>query len=189
MKYARIFGAWVLGWCSFTPATAGEIQDLARGAEAKLQAGRHVEAVDDMLKALRRVHMRSPLTARTAVLVSDEPTGYGLFNPRQSNVFKTGEKLIAYIEPIGHTWQQEGSLFKAHIATDFDIKSPDGRVLATQRDFGQFKFSSRGENNEVMLRMTLDITGAPPDKYVWGITLRDQISGKSTTFNLPFEIR
>jgi hypothetical protein len=40
-----------------------------------------------------------------------------------------------------------------------------------------------------MTRLTLTLTGAKPGKYVLGVVYRDKITGKSTTFDLPFSIQ
>jgi hypothetical protein len=35
------------------------------------------------------------------LLVTSKPTGYGLYNERDSNVFAPGEPVFLYIEPVG----------------------------------------------------------------------------------------
>ena len=40
-----------------------------------------------------------------------------------------------------------------------------------------------------MTHVKLDVTGAPAGAYILGLTMHDTNSGKSTTSDLPFEIK
>jgi hypothetical protein len=40
-----------------------------------------------------------------------------------------------------------------------------------------------------MNHLTLNLTGARPGKYIYGVTFRDKIAGKSASIDLPFEIK
>jgi hypothetical protein len=72
---------------------------------------------------------------------------------------------------------------------DFEIRSPAGDILTGKRDFGRFEFKSREQNTEVMTHVTLNLTGARPGKYIFGIIYHDKTTGKSASVDLPFEIR
>jgi hypothetical protein len=58
-------------------------------------------------------------------------------------------------------------------------------VIAGQRGFGEFALSAREPPLDFMAHIKLDVTGAPAGAYILGLTN----SGKSTTTDLPFEIR
>ena len=171
------------------PSLAGEIADLGREAEAKANAGQHIEAVETLRRAIAVLTAKGPLALRRVQFITEPPKGFGIFQRRASNVFKPGEPLIVYAEPVGMGWTSEGGLNNARIATDFEIRSPDGKILGGQRDFGRFDFASHDQNQEIMTHLTIRLTGAPPGRYVFAATYRDQISGKSTTLELPFEIK
>jgi len=171
-------------------AAAGEIADLARGAEAKLQSGQNVEAIESLRQALRLAHDQSPLAFRKAVFVSEAPSGFGIYKERASSLFTPGEPLIAYVEPIGVGWaKQDSGDFHSLLTVDFDIRNPAGDILAGKKDFGRFEFVSREENTEIMTHLTLNLTGAPPGKYVLGVVYHDTTTGKSANADLPFEIK
>ena len=36
--------------------------------------------------------------------VSSEPTGYGMYEERESNVFAPGETFLLYVEPVGYSY-------------------------------------------------------------------------------------
>jgi hypothetical protein len=49
--------------------------------------------------------------------------------------------------------------------------------------------SAREEPLDFMTHIKLDVTGAPAGSYILGLTIHDTNSGKSTTTDLPFEIK
>jgi hypothetical protein len=86
-------------------------------------------------------------------------------------------------------WRRSDGINKSQIVTDFEIRTPEGKILGGQRDFGRFEFTSHDRNQEIMTHLTITMSGAPPGKYVFAATYRDQVSGKSANLELPFEIR
>jgi hypothetical protein len=176
--------------CGLAGATAGEIADLARDAEAKLQAKRPIEAIESLNRALRLAHDQTPLAFRKAIFVADPPTGFGVYHVRADNVFKSSEPLVAYIEPVGVGWtKQSDGTFQSLITVDFEIRSPEGKFLTGKTDFGRFAFTSHERNTEIFTHITLNLTNAPAAKYMLAVIYHDKITGKSATFDLPFEIR
>jgi hypothetical protein len=180
-----------LGFIACAPGAgvAGDIENRAREAEAKLAAGQHLEAVEILRGALGSLMARGPLALRRVQFITEAPKGFGLYQPRTSGVFRAGEPLIVYAEPVGVGWQSADGTNRAHINADFEIRTRDGRILGGQKDFGRFEFASRDQNQEIMTHLTIRLSGAPPGSYVFGATYRDQISGKSASLELPFEIR
>jgi hypothetical protein len=43
-------------------------------------------------------------TPRYVFFFSANPDSYGAYDERKSNIFKIGDKIIAYVEPVGYTW-------------------------------------------------------------------------------------
>jgi hypothetical protein len=181
---AAIFLAGLVG-----SALAGEIADLGREAEAKAAAGQHLEAVETLRRAIGVLSAQGPLAVRRVQFIVDLPKGFGLYQPRPDNVFRPGEPLIVYAEPVGMGWVKDGETNRALVLTDFEIRAPDGKVLGGQKEFGRFEFISREQNQEIMSHLTIRLTGAPPGRYVLVATYRDQVNGKSVNFELPFEIK
>jgi hypothetical protein len=131
----------------------------------------------------------APLTVRHAVFVSEHPTGFGIYKERASNIFKPGEKLAVYAEPVGYGWKRLGDgLFEFGFVVDFLVKSADGEILAGKQDFARLVQRSHVRNREFMLTLDLDLTGATPGNYVVQYALHDIASDKSTSFDLPFKI-
>lgn len=173
-----------------TTAAPGEITDLASEAEAKLQAGKAVEALEDLRKAVRRAHNQSALAFRKALFVAEPPGGFGIYKPRPNAVFKKGEPLVAYVEPVGVGWEKKGpDTYHALLTADFEVRNLQGDILAGKRDFGNFEFTSMEENTEIMTKVTLNLTGAPAGKFILGVIYHDKTTGKQATLELPFEIK
>lgn len=171
-------------------AIAGDLVDMATKAEAALKTGKNQEAVSLMRSAVIAAWKIAPLSIEEALFVSEPGRGYGLYNRRPNAAFGQGEPILIYLEPVGFTWVEENGLYRSHIIADFEILSPDGRVLAGQKDFGAFKFVSHEQNTEYMANMTLTLSGAPQGKYIAQITLRDQFNNdQSASVRLPFEMK
>lgn len=131
----------------------------------------------------------APLSVRRAVFVSEPPKGFGEYVERPDSVFKKGEKLVTYAEPVGYGWKElGGGLYEFGLKVDFVIKTPEGKVLGGQEDFADLSQKSHARNREFMLTLTLSVTGAPAGDYVLVYKLRDVTSSKTTTFSQPFKI-
>jgi hypothetical protein len=131
----------------------------------------------------------APLAVRKAIFVSEHPQGYGEYVERADNVFKPGEKLVAYAEPVGYGWKDIGKgEYEFGFKADFLIKSSDGKVLGGQEDFADLTQKSHERNREFMVVLTLSLSDAPPGEYLLEYKLRDVTGDKSTTFKMPFKI-
>jgi len=170
-------------------AFAEKLTDLAQQAEIDTKVGKHLNAYEAMRKATLQVWDAGPLLFRKAVFVAGTASGFGIYDPRSNNVFKPGEKLVIYAEPIGFKWQAKDELQHALLVADIVIRAEDGNVVASQKNFGEFKFDSREQNMEVMTVLTIGFPGAPAGKYVQEVRFIDKMSDKTGKFELPFEIK
>ncbi|ODS00447.1 hypothetical protein AUC69_00845 [Methyloceanibacter superfactus] len=180
----------VLAYASLSGAArAGELTDLAKQAESDAKAGKHLEAYDTIRKAALTEWEAAPLLFRKSLFVAGDPGGFGIYDPRADNVFKKGEKLVIYVEPVGFTWQPKDGLNNALLVADLIVKDGEGTVVAQQEGFGTFTFKSHEKNMEVMSVLTIDFSGAPAGKYIAELKFNDKLGDKSASFELPFEIK
>jgi hypothetical protein len=190
MKRAAIFALALLAGVGFAAiAHAEELTDLAKQAESDAKDGKNLEAYDMMRKAALQVWNVGPLLFRKAIFVADKPGGFGIYDPRPDNVFKPGEKLIIYVEPVGFSWQPKKDLNHDQLVVDLVLKDGDGNVVAQQQGFGNFTFDSREQNLETMTAVTIDFADAPAGKYAAELKFHDTVGDKSASFELPFEIK
>ena len=167
-------------------AFAGTIALVALLQAAPVMA----QSLADITKAQQAVDdawTKSPLQFQQAFFVSAEPTGYGIYQKRDDEPFKTGEKLVVYAEPVGYGWKDNGDgTFTFGFDIDLTLKSADGKVLNSQSNFSHVALTSHARNHEFMLEITLDLTGADPGSYVLEYTTHDIASSKTADISLPF---
>lgn len=116
--------------------------------------------------------------------VSSEPDGYGVYEVRQSNVFKPGESLILYVEPIGVAYGPvtvgNDQLYNIKMSADITISDRQGNVLAELQDLPLANMLSHHQNKELYLKLSVDQQSPfPPGDYVIRYVVTDDISGES----------
>jgi len=131
----------------------------------------------------------SALSMPVALFVDAKASGFGMYQPRGSNVFKPGEKLRFYVEPQGYQYSTDGKTVVFGVVMDLKLTTPKGDVLFRKDGFLDQSFASHHENKELMLNGDLDITGADAGSYVIVLTLHDKVSSSVATAKLPFTIR
>jgi hypothetical protein len=147
-----------------------------------------IKDIDALQLAVVDAWEKMPLVVRRAVFVTEKPPVIGAWSERPSNVFKAGDAMITYVEPVGYTWKPRGDLFDFGLSADVVIKSPDGKILGGQENFAHVSFSNRIKLQEFMLNLTMSANGLEPGKYVLEYKLHDQGSDKVATFAQPFTI-
>ncbi|MHA7772038.1 hypothetical protein [Roseibium sp. M-1] len=170
-------------------AIAGPLQEKTAAVEAALAEGNGGEAIAQMREVLFEVWKQAPLAIQTATFVTAPADGYGLYTVRTDTAFGSGEPLLIYLEPIGFDWKQENGLFTSLLTVDFDLGTPDGTVLASQKGFGRFDFKSHVPNTEYMANLTLNVSGAPAGDYVLDLIVNDETGSGSAKVRMPFSIK
>lgn len=172
------------------PAQSGPLVDAATSAESKAAAGDTIGAYEIMRQAVGDFAATLPLTLGKVVFVSGVPSAYGIYTPRKDSVFKQGEALVTYVEPIGLTWKPaaEGGKQQTNFTVDFELLDKKGEVLAAQKTFGNFTFTGFFRNQEIFTHLTLDISGAAIGDYVLRYTINDTASKRSVKVDQSFSI-
>jgi hypothetical protein len=144
-------------------------------------------ALDQAEAALVAAWNATPLAFRHALFVN-EAKGFGIYVERP-NVFKPGEPLLAYAEPVGYAWKDNGDgTYSFGFDIDLFVKNSAGEVVGSQEKFQQLKLSSHSRNREFMVTLTLTFDGAPAGDYVVEYRAHDLNSDKVGTISLPFTI-
>ncbi|KQQ18314.1 hypothetical protein ASF53_06560 [Methylobacterium sp. Leaf123] len=132
-----------------------------------------------------------PYATRRALYVARKAADFGDVEARPSNVFKPGEPLLTYIEPVGEVTQAIGSdQIGFGVIVDFEVRTPEGKALATQKtmiDRDVTVKRTEGEPN-FFLNLSLDLNGFPSGHYVLVYTLHDKLSGRTLDVPQPFTI-
>lgn len=170
----RQLSAWVvaamLGWVSASPA---QTLEALQGAEA----------------AAKTAWEQLPLTERKVTFVKASSTGYGMYDARDNNIFKPGEPIISYVEPVGFGWKPiDGAKYEIGFVIDLALKTEDGTLVSDQKGFMQVKQESHAQNQEYSIDMTLTLDNAPPGKYTVTYTIHDTASEEVSSFDQEFVV-
>ncbi len=148
-----------------------------------------LQEIDKREAAVLEAWNATPLTVRRAIFVEGHPEGFGQYVERANNVFKKGEPLVTYVEPVGYGWRDIGNgMYEFGFKTDWLVKSADGKVLGGKEDFADISKKSRARNREFDVVLSLALSDIAPGDYVLEYTLHDIASSKSYTISQPFKI-
>jgi hypothetical protein len=183
-------GLLALGFGLATPAQAGPLADAAVQIEDRLSAQDYTTALDGARGFLGLVWGQVPQIGFTqALLVSETAAGYGVYNPRPTNLFKKGAPIIIYAEPFGFAYGSPGEgLHSIGFAVDLQVLDANGAELASVPNVTQLDLNSRYENREFQANITYNLDGIAAGKYTLVTTLRDKNSDKSGSFRSDIEI-
>jgi hypothetical protein len=184
----RIFASFLVTAILAGSASAGEITDKAAQAESLAASGKSVEAIEALDQATTSLWDKLPLSFRKVLWIAETARSFGGYTPRQTNVYKAGDEMIVYAEPVGFSWRKVGDMWQSDLAADLTLKTRDGKPVHFQKDLGKGGMSSRARNREYNIRLTVTMADIPAGEYVAEFAVRDAVSGKSGTFSLPFVI-
>lgn len=160
------------------PAAAGPEE----GAAALERLERHKAAELALWRTMETMSLRQGL------LVSEEPSSYGAYKPREDNRFRRGEPIIIYAEPVGHTILEENGLYRIALTADYALLDGVGTLLAGQRDIGSWKMESHRPLLEFMLFFTYDFSDFPAGTYILETVVKDDFSDRSLKIDTPIVI-
>ncbi len=147
-----------------------------------------IEAVEKAEQAVIAAWNATPLAYRKAFFV-DQAQGFGVYQARENAIFKGGEPLIVYAEPVGYAWKDNGNgTYSFGFNVDLLLKTAKGEIVGGQENFQSLELTSRSLNREFMLTLTLNVDGAPAGDYVVEYRTRDIHSSKSAVISLPFTV-
>lgn len=169
------------------PAFAGEIADKAALAETLVERGYAEAALGAFDKATDAFWAASPLQLRV-VTFADSVAGYGDYAPRPDAIFRNGDTLRLYFEPIGYGFAPDGEGVKAGLTVDVEIRTPGGLILGSAKDFARLEWAGQRPMHEVHATVETRLPFLKPGEYLLLLTLRDQGSAKTKDVTLPFSV-
>lgn len=179
-----------VAWLAACPASAqDEPAALAARVEQALANGNSLVALDLASGYPQVVWDRAPLAFRKAVLVDVEPTEFGQFVARSTDVYDEDEEIHIYLEPVAFGWKQIEPGWETDIVADVRVATPDGKIIAGHKDFSEFRIAAPSRNTDIFLSLTYVFGGLGQGDYVITTTLRDQVAAKSAAVSTPISIR
>jgi hypothetical protein len=189
LKRMSVLSAVFAGVFLSGPGLAGPLADLGAEADQRLEAGDVAGALSVAGDSYAQIWDASPdIGIRDTLLVAEPASGYGLYNPRADNKFKSGEPVFVYAEPFGFGYGAAGEgLFSIGFAVDLRVISDKGEVMAEVSNIANLDLTSRYKNREFQANLTYTLDGIPAGVYVLETTLRDKNSAKTGTFQTEVE--
>jgi hypothetical protein len=136
------------------------------------------------------VHAQEPATTKgdngtfhsgfDTFVVPGSGQGYGIYEPHNSTIFKPGEKISLYVEPIGYAYKPVQSLNVMNFTADLLVSDKSGRVLTGFQDLPISTILSHHKNKELILTIGLTQTSPfPVGDYILKYIIHDTVSGNS----------
>ena len=174
------------------PAAGADDFDQALGAARQGLKQRDAAAtLGGLRQAMAAAWGRLPFTAINVNLLAAPLTSFGQYIPRVDNVYRPGEPLILYLEPVGFALRHdaEKGTWYFSISADFNLIDAWGHVVSGRRDFGRFEGETRHFPDRFPLSFTYSLSGLPPGEFRLETTLRDQLKKQSHTVVTPIKIQ
>jgi hypothetical protein len=147
----------------------------------------------DVQRALRDAMMavsnRAPLSFDFFDVVTKNVPNYANYTLRADNVFKAGEPILLYAEPIGYAFMRKGEAFRFSLEADFELLDSNGKILGGQKKFQRWVFESKAPTFDFYMNLTYSFNGLAPGKYAVRTVLHDLVDEDEAWFEFPFEIR
>jgi hypothetical protein len=176
----------VFGYCSFMAEKS--YAENPAGMESIKQAVEEaspLEAVKLLNEARLSAWSKCPLTATKSLLVSQKASGFGIYQARPNNKYRSGEPVLLYVQPIGYTYKKQGAQYQFGLTADFTFLTEGGDVLAGKRGFGNWVMTSHERNTEFFMNLTYTLSGVKPGNYIIETILNDKFSDKTTKIRTP----
>ncbi len=184
-----VIGA-IVAFATIVPAelaVAGEITEFATDADDLLQQGKPQAALDAFNKATDAFWAASPLQVRTALFAASI-TGFGQYEPRADNKFRSGDTATIYAEPVGYGFTSGDDAFTAAFTAGIEMRTAGGLVLAKVDDFGRLEWHGRTKSHAIHLAVNVVLPTLKPGDYRLVLTLTDAATAKAAAITLPFSI-
>jgi hypothetical protein len=110
--------------------------------------------------------------------------GYGIYQEHNSNIFKPGEDIILYVEPVGFSHVpvsiNNTRLYLINLTASIILSDTQGNILFGRENVPIFYTVSHTQNTEMFARLRVGQSSPfPPGGYVITYILTDVPSGKS----------
>ncbi|MBW2062579.1 MAG: hypothetical protein JRI95_13605 [Deltaproteobacteria bacterium] len=149
--------------------------------------GDYTRTIVELRQALQGTWNKAPLTLNNVTWIIEPPDGYGMYEPRESDVFNPAEPILIYLEPVGFTIKKVGPFYRFRLYADFAVLDAKDKLLGSQKNFAQYQVESRSLHTEYPMFFTFNFRELPPGKYKLQITIHDEYSDKEATLSKVFE--
>jgi hypothetical protein len=158
--------------------------NLTNSNQSLAQSSNLTNSNQSLAQSSNLTNSNQSLFSAKGLLVSSKSQGYGIYQERNSNVFRPGEDMILYIEPSGFTYKnlkddQGNLLYSINFIIGATIYDKNGNYITGPLKF-PFDFISHHKNKEISFDFTIKQSSPfPSGDYIVKYTVTDINSGKS----------
>ena len=169
-------------------AHAQTLTEIADDIETLIEQGRNEDAMRAARGFLRSVTDLTGFGVTNARLISSPATGFGVYEPRDSNVYMPGEPVYAYVEVYGFSLsRQPTGSNRLLFDVSFTLDSLDGQQMTDAMiAMGDIQLESYSEPIDGFFHLTYRVTGAL-GAYSLRTSVTDRASGQTAQFTIPVE--
>lgn len=167
---------------------AQDLSMCSTEAQALLKQNQQIQALGVVRQALEEVWKHIAFQAARNVLVKEKASGYGQFEPRTNNVYKAGEVIRLYLEPVGFAQKKVKDHYAVGLEADFAVTDSAGKIIGGQENFWRYETTSRNFLDDFFVNLDFTFTGLNPGAYEIKTVFRDLGSTKTLTVNTPVRI-
>jgi len=171
------------------PGVPASMQAAFTQLGAALEKQDFAAALSSLRSANESYWVMSPLLLQNPKFVKSDGNTYGIYEPKESDEFASGEAIYLYLEPFGYTLKKNlAGKYEFGFNVDFSLESESGEILGGQKDFASLPFSSWNFNTEVALTFTYTFSGLDKGKYKIITQVSDANSAKKATIEKTITI-
>ncbi len=181
---------WVPSVWAASIAPAGDAGRLLRESQQALKAGDTATALKKADQATFSLWQQAPFKVAYWTLQKGKAGGYGMFQPREDNVYLKNEPIYIYIEPWAYKLAQLApDVFGLALAMDAYILDNSGNVLLGKENFLKVAKKSHRRARQMYINVTMNLTDAPAGKYIIKLVVKDLVGGGQSTIRVPVEFQ
>ncbi len=169
-------------------AAGDSLTARAARIETLLAEGRSDEAIAAARGFMNSVTAQTGFGVTNAQLITGPATGFGVYEPRRSNLYMPGESVYAYVEVYGFSLsaQPEG-INRLQFDVAFTLDSLDGQQMTEAMiPMGGIQLDSYSRPIDGFFHLTYRVSGAR-GAFNLRTTVTDRESGETAQFVLPVE--
>lgn len=125
---------------------------------------------------------------RNFVFISRQASGWRQYAPRQTPLFKAGEALQFYAEPVNLGWSPRGQSYRFEMRVDVEIRTPEGQILWGQKDYGHLAHESPTADPNTYITGSVAVKGLAPGLYMLTVRFRDPLNNRTAEIEIAFGI-
>ena len=171
---------------------ASEEKDYINRALKLIDEEKYNEAVVELEEALMVVRSKADLELVNLFFCKEDPTMFGVYNPRESVLFSQEDTIFIYGEPKNYTCKEiQKGLYQMHFKAEIYLLDSSDNVLTGDINFLDFPLISRAKNSEIFItsgEIPVKNLSLPPGDYKFRFILKDALSQKTTEETIEFTV-